>query len=431
MTVQELLDGKLKCSCGRPHHCDIETVIMQKHALHEIPRLLKGRKYALMVSDNNTKRVCGHTVLSILQENGIQYTEAHFNTTTAILPDDDSLEFLRRQMNESIDVIIGVGSGTINDLCKAIGAENHLPVMTVITAPSMDGIATSVSVLIRNGLKVTVPTKTPNWIICDLSILYDAPIDMIRSGIGDVLGKYSALCDWKLAHLLYDEPFCPEICQCVDEKTKAFVKQIDHCLNREPQAIAALTASLVSIGILAAFMDNSRPGSGSEHLLAHYLELTGMIHHAPYYTHGIDVGFSSVLIEKVRKRLAAEDPARFRETFDQAHWENEIRRVCGVLADEVIALQAKSDMNSSGRLPKILLHWEEIKQLLLETPDEYKMLQLLDRTGISMETCISSYGESKLRDAICYAGDLKTRYTLLTLLRDVGLSEQYAEEMTL
>lgn len=431
MTIQELLDGKLKCSCGRPHHCDIETVLLKKDAISEIPRLLKGKKHAMVVSDGNTRRVCGYAVFSLLEINGIQYEEAYFDTTEVITPDDASLAFIRERMNEEIDVVIGVGSGVINDLCKAIGVEYNVPVMAVITAPSMDGIASSVSVLIRNGLKVTIPMKTPNWIICDLDVLCEAPMNMIRSGIGDVLGKYSALCDWKIAQILYDEPFCPEICQSVDEETKEFVKRIDACLNREPQAIAALTTSLVNIGILAAFVDSSRPGSGSEHLMAHYLELTGMIHHTPYYTHGIDVGFSSVIIEKVRKRLAAENPANFKENFNQARWETEIRRVCGPLADEVIALQEKSDMNSAGRLPKILQHWDEIKQLLLETPDEHEMLRLLEKTGISMNNCMDCYGKRKVRDAVCYAGDLKTRYTLLTLLRDVGLSEQYAEEMML
>ena len=153
MTIQELLDGHLKCSCGRPHHCDIETVLLQKNAIYELPRLLSGKKYAMVVSDKNTKAVCGETVLSILREQDIRYEEAYFDTSEVIIPDDAALSFISKRMNTAIDVIIAVDSGVINDLCKAIGVDFDIPVMSVITAPSMDGIASSVSVLIAMGLK--------------------------------------------------------------------------------------------------------------------------------------------------------------------------------------------------------------------------------------------------------------------------------------
>ena len=431
MTIQDLLDGKFVCSCGRPHHCDIKKVVMRCGATAEIPALLNGHRHALVVSDGNTRRVCGEAVLQLLKDAQIACDEAFFDTCEVFKPDDPALAFIRSHMHEGIDVIVAVGSGVINDLCKAISFEFKLPMMTVITAPSMDGIATDGSVLIKNGLKVTVPMKTPTWIICDLDILRNAPIDMIRAGIGDVLGKHSALCDWKLAEIMYNEPFCPEICDSVDVETREFVQLIEACLNRDPDAIAALVSSLVRIGILAAFVNSSRPGSGSEHLMAHYLELTGMIDHTPYYSHGVDVGFSTIIVEKLRKRLAQEDPAVFAEPFDLPAWQAGIRRVCGVLADEVLTLQEKSDLIRPGRLERIHKHWPEIRALLANTPDEHEMRRLLDRSGISYDVCLETYTPKKVRDAARFAGDLKTRYTLLSLLRDVNLLDRYAEEMTL
>ena len=431
MTIKELLSGQFKCTCGRPHHCDMKDVLIEKGAVQQLPRYLQGFRHVLLVSDGNTRRVCGETVLALIEQSGLACDEAYFDTTSPITPDEAALAHVQKCVHEGIDLIVGVGSGVINDLCKTAAVEFNLPYLAVITAPSMDGIATSVAVLARDGLKVTVPMKSPTWIICDLDVLCNAPIGMISSGIGDVLGKYSALSDWKLANLLYNEPFCPEICNTVDVETHAFVKIIQNCLNREPEAIAALAESLVNIGIMVAFVNSSRPGSGSEHLMAHYLEITGMVHNTPYYTHGIDVGFSSVVIEKLRKRLAHEDPAVFCENFDKSVWEKGIRRVCGHLAEEVLSLQESAALIAPGRLPMILAHWDEIKALLLETPDEVEMRRLLDLSGINMDTCMETYGKPKVRDAARYAGDLKTRYTLLTLLRDVGLLDRYAEEMTL
>ncbi|MFR8331270.1 MAG: hypothetical protein ACLU9S_01965 [Oscillospiraceae bacterium] len=36
-------------------------------------------------------------------------------------------------------------------------------------------------------------------------------MEMIRAGFGDIVGKYSALNDWKLSHLLLKEPFCRQV----------------------------------------------------------------------------------------------------------------------------------------------------------------------------------------------------------------------------
>ena len=35
----------------------------------------------------------------------------------------------------------------------------------------------------------------------DVDVLKDAPLDMLKAGYGDIIGKYSALCDWKLSNI--------------------------------------------------------------------------------------------------------------------------------------------------------------------------------------------------------------------------------------
>ena len=43
------------------------------------------------------------------------------------------------------------------------------------------------------------------------TILRAAPIELVRSGVGDILAKYIALADWRMAHMMTGEYFCPEI----------------------------------------------------------------------------------------------------------------------------------------------------------------------------------------------------------------------------
>ena len=66
----------------------------------------------------------------------------------------------------------------------------------------MDGYASNVAPLIIKDTKTTYEVGRPKAIIGDTDILAQAPAEMIRAGIGDMLGKYVCLADWKLC-LLY------------------------------------------------------------------------------------------------------------------------------------------------------------------------------------------------------------------------------------
>ena len=115
-------------------------------------------------------------------------------------------------LQHEADLIIGVGSGVINDLCKHVSFKNDLAYYIVATAPSMDGYASVGAALILNGMKITLNARPPKAIIADTSVLKDAPIDMLRAGYGDIIGKYSCLNDWKLSHCVNGEYFCNYRC---------------------------------------------------------------------------------------------------------------------------------------------------------------------------------------------------------------------------
>ncbi len=77
-----------------------------------------------------------------------------------------------------------------------------LPYIIIATAPSVDGFASDCAPLIVKNMRVTYEAKVPNAIIGDITILKDAPMDMIAAGVGDILGKYTCLVDWKLANMI-------------------------------------------------------------------------------------------------------------------------------------------------------------------------------------------------------------------------------------
>ncbi|MFR3345544.1 MAG: iron-containing alcohol dehydrogenase [Anaerobutyricum sp.] len=101
------------------------------------------------------------------------------------------------------DVIIAIGSGTLNDLCKFSSFQLGLDYMIFATAPSMDGFVSIGAALITDYVKTTYQAHVPLAVIGDTDILAaGSDGDDYCLGLGDILGKYTCLLDWKMAHII-------------------------------------------------------------------------------------------------------------------------------------------------------------------------------------------------------------------------------------
>ncbi len=88
-------------------------------------------------------------------------------------------------------LLLAVGSGTVTDLAKQVAAELDVPVVVVQTAASVNGYADSLSVLVRNGAKRTVPSTWPSALIVDHDVLRGAPDRLTRAGVGDATAAWT------------------------------------------------------------------------------------------------------------------------------------------------------------------------------------------------------------------------------------------------
>lgn len=61
----------------------------------------------------------------------------------------------------------------------------------------------------------------------------DAPFEIICAGFGDILGKYTALSDWRLSHKIHDEYFCNTTETLVREAMHKCFSNIESAINRE------------------------------------------------------------------------------------------------------------------------------------------------------------------------------------------------------
>ncbi len=418
MEIKDLLLGKESCECGKSHKCPIDYVIISENAFDSIPKTVKKYNNILLVADKNTYGVCGDAVKEKLGERLAD--TLIYATTEVLVPDEKALDELTSHVTDKTELIIGIGSGVINDLCKQVSFASKLPYYIIATAPSMDGYASKGSALILDGMKVTLNADVPKAIIADVNVLKNAPFDMIQSGYGDIIGKYSCLNDWKLANIVTEEYLCKFVMDATYEAVEKTVSLADGLVKRDGDAVKALMEALVAVGILMAYVGNSRPASGSEHHMSHYFEIVGIVRGERYFPHGVDVCYSAIDTARIREKLLAiEDISSFESHFDRASYEAEIARVYTDIKDEVLALQNKLGWYDIDRVSVYKEKWEEIKAVLADCPTADEMLALTEKIGLSYSDFKALYGEEKLADAHLYAKDLKDRYSVLWMYYDL------------
>ena len=409
MDINKLLNG-MDCSCGRHHVCDIKFVSIEKGAIRTLGEITKDYHTVLLVADENTYRAAGEKTVDALT--GKQIRKVIFSGETVLIPDEKAVARVTEAL-DGVDLIIGIGSGVIQDLCKYVSHFNKIPYYVVATAPSMDGYASTGAAMILNGMKVTVSAGVPTAIIADTAVLKDAPMDMLQAGYGDIVGKYSCLNDWKLSALINGEYFCRKVYDLTYETAEKVRKLAKGIVERDEEAVGALMEALVIVGIAMAYVGNSRPASGSEHHFSHYFEITGILNNTPYLAHGIDVVYAAVLTAKLREQMLKSEPAR--RAFDVNAWRKEIERVYLTSAEEVVALQKKVGWYWQDNTAKVMPKWEQIREVLSEAPTEAEMLAMVEAVGLNYQDFVNLYGQKKINDGVLYAKDLKDRYSALWL----------------
>lgn len=412
MSIQNLLNKDIHCSCGRTHRCNIGSLVIRQGALRALPEATQAYHHILLIADQNTYPLCGAQVCALLGD-ALEKTYV-FQATGHVVPNEEAVERIEAQLSPDTDLILGIGSGVINDLCKYVSFYHGMKSGIIATAPSMDGFASSGAAMILNGMKVTVTTHSPDIILGDTAILKNAPMDMIRAGYGDIIGKYSSLNDWELSHLVTGEHFCPEIHSLVLRTTDEIRDCVTGIASREEKAIEKLMNALVLIGMTLTLVETTRPGSGSEHHLSHFYEIVGLIHGQPHLPHGTDVAYNTIITAGMREDICTLFSPDFCEESDEARARAWKRIFCG-LTGEIEALQCEAGSYTCDLRPVYRKKWEKIKAILSKCPTAAECDKMMQAVGLDFSEYESLYGEEKIKNAMLYGKDLKNRYSVLWL----------------
>jgi len=247
-------------------------ILMRAGALAEVGSVCKRfhlKGTGIIVCDSNTYEVAGKDVEHSLQGSG-------FGTKVIIISGatDRSVEVVKELVDDATEhFMLGVGGGRPIDVAKYVATLKDLEFISVPTAASHDGIASSRASIEMDGRKKTVQAKAPLAVVADLHVIANSPFKLLASGCADIISNYTAVLDWKLAHRLKDE-FFSEYAAALSEMTARLLIERAHEIkpNLEPSVRIVLKA-LVSSSVAMSIAGTSRPASGSEHMFAHSLDL--------------------------------------------------------------------------------------------------------------------------------------------------------------
>lgn len=285
------------CACGKSHKVDIQAIRVGSGVMQELPGILRdlGASHIFLVADNYTYEAAGRQVEQLLDQAGLSYHKRVFQTETPLVPNEYALGSVLAAMTSQDDMLLAVGSGTLNDVTKYVSARTGIPYVIAATAPSMDGYASTVAPTILDGFKTTLPAVYPAAIVADVDILKDAPMPMLTAGFGDIIGKFTSLADWRLSHQLNGEYYCPEVAGVIEAAVETCAANAQALAQREPQAIQGVTEALILSGLAMGMVGVSRPASGAEHQMAHYWEMDALRRGEEHPLHGNAVGVGTVL----------------------------------------------------------------------------------------------------------------------------------------
>lgn len=422
------------CSCGKEHSFSAR-IVTGKGVLRQLPELVTalGGARAFVLCDANTYQAAGKRVCTILNAAGIPYS-SYVYPEDAPEPDEKSVGAAVMHYDNRCDVVVGVGSGVINDIGKILSSLTGKPYIIVGTAPSMDGYASATSSMTRDGLKISLPSRSADVIIGDTEILCQAPLKMMRSGLGDMIAKYVSICEWRISHLITGEYYCPEIAELIRNALARCVENAQGLLNREETAVEAVFQGLVIGGVAMNYAGLSRPASGVEHYISHILDMRAVEFGTPADFHGIQCAIGTVAAVKLYEKLKTLTPDRqkalqYAEQFDFAAWSGKLRKLLGKGAEPMIAQEEKERkydlLLHRERLEIILTHWNDIMQIIeQELPPADRLLALLESVGVPTSLQQIGVEDSMLPAIFAATKDIRDKYVLSRLAWDLGVLEE-------
>ena len=437
----KLLITGLVCGCGARHPEPEQDIYVGSGLIGRLPGYIAARGLGtrcVLVADNNTYEIAGRAVSETLKAAGFSVIECVIVRDGTMEPDERAVGEVLLSIQPETEFLVAVGSGSITDTTRVNCARTGLPFVSVGTAPSMDGYTSVVAPLTFKGLKIHRAGPCPEIIVCDTDILKTAPLDMVCSGVGDVLGKYIAKCDWKIGRIINDEPYC-EVCgEIVTDAIEKLLANIDEIRARTDKGMKILIEALLLAGVTVGIVGHTRAVASVDHNIAHYWEMQQMLRGNKAPAHGASVGVATLLAWPLFTRFAKDDIsgldlAAIREkALSREAREKWMIHAYGEANGRAIMEENEGDFltwaEQERRIRRAQERFGEIQAAIAEMPPLETITDAMKQLGALTTPEECGIDKELLNTSMHCAKDYRTRYTLFKLLDECGLLEEYLGE---
>lgn len=439
-------DGRLVfeepvCSCGCAHHPVDKDIYVGENLLDHVPEFIARRGLGtrcVLVADDTTYRVAGERVHRALTAAGYAVVPCVMHREGHLLPDNLACGEVLLSITRETQFLISVGSGSVTDTTRINAERTGLPFVAVGTAPSMDGYTSVVAPLLHRGVKIQRPAVCPEIIVCDLDVLATAPMPMVASGVGDVLGKYIAKVDWQLGSIINDEPCCPACVEMLDQALDMVVNNAQEIAARTKRGMRALIEALLLAGVTITIIGNTRAVASVEHNIAQYWEMMMIRRGLTPPMHGASVGVATLLVWPFYARFAAEPLEQLDEKralsrrLTRAQREDWMVRSFGEEGGAQIMREYPEDFLDEGeqlrRVRRVKERAGELRAAIAQMPQVDVLLDVMRTMNAEMTPQEEHVPEDLLAMSMWCGKDYRSRYTLMKTLDECGLLETYLSD---
>ncbi len=224
---------------------------------------------AIVVTGPRTYGIAGREVCSYISEAGVEVRH--------LIVEKPTVEEVDRVVSEArrlgARAIVGVGGGSKIDVAKLSASRLGISMLSIPTAASHDGISSPFASIKGLNRPYSVRAQAPLAVLVDMDIIVDSPARLMASGCGDVIAKFTAVRDWKLAHTRNNEYYGDYAASLALMSAKLMVRNARKIGSGSREGLRALMEALISCGVAMSIAGSSRPCSGSEHLFSHALDV--------------------------------------------------------------------------------------------------------------------------------------------------------------
>lgn len=408
-----------KCACGREHTMETRAAVIEPGCLFEFEKYMAefgvtGKRCALYGENSYAATADRHPRAEqqiVLDPTGLHANEISTAEVLAKLEGD-------------VEVIVAVGSGTIHDIARFCAHERGIRFVSCPTGASVDGFCSTVAAMTWYGFKKTLPAVAPEIVLADTEIIKNAPMELVRSGVGDIMAKYTALADWKMAHVLTNELLCEKIYNIMQSAADTVMQSVPGIVRGEESAYADVTYALIMSGIAMQMMGNSRPASGAEHHISHMIEMEPEAFPVKFPAmHGEKTGVGSLIAVREYKRLAKiEDITPYITDYAPIP-EEHFRKFFGERLADSLMKENENDCLAKVSREKLSASWGELRRIIDELPTEEYLYGLLEMLDAKRDLASIGVEESELPVLLKNSPLVRNRLTLMRTRRMMNICE--------